>query len=330
MFDDLLRELKRLEQPQTISIDLPLDDEGYLDRSCPNDECGSGYKVLHEDWRAKVPDERAVCPICGHEDEPSAFVTEDQERFVQDHALAHVEGQLQQALRRSTPRKEKAGFLEMTLTYQPRPRRIIAPIEAAEAMEQRSECEVCGTRYASIGAAFFCPACGHNSALSTFEGALATIRETMALGGRLRELMSSKAAAADTARIMAENSLVRLWSSFQRFAEAVYLALGSDLEKPRRNAFQNLADSDRLWTGAIGRTYADMLSEAEQRDLVRLVQQRHVLVHQDAVVDQDYLDKSGDHRYRLGQRLVVGPGAVLRLAEIVETLATELRSAKRT
>lgn len=35
--------------------------------------------------------------------------------------------------------------------------------------------------------------------------------------------------------------------------------------------------SDQLWRGAIGKTYADFLTAAEHRDLVRLVQARHVL-----------------------------------------------------
>jgi transposase len=68
------------------------------------------------------------------------------------------------------------------------------------------------------------------------------------------------------------------------------------LEKPRRNAFQNLDESNRLWLAAIGRSYPDMLTDGEHRDLVRLVQQRHVLAHQDGAVDQAYLDKAGDRR----------------------------------
>jgi hypothetical protein len=325
VFGDVIKALKGIEGQQQISVTLPLDDEGYLDRSCPNDECQSSWKILHDDWRDKVPDERAVCPICGHEDEPSQFATDEQQRYARDQALAHVQGQLDKAFRRATPRKQKMGFLEMTLTYKPRPTRFIAPVAAWEAMEQQSECETCDTHYASVGAAFFCPACGHNSAVTTFEGALATIRGSMTLIERLPEIMDSKAAASDAARVMAENALVRIWSSFQRLAEAVYLGLGSDLEKPRRNAFQNLEESNRLWESAIGRSYPDMLSDAEQRDLVRLVQQRHVLAHQDGAVDQDYLDKSGDHRYKFGQRLVIKPAAVLRLADIVEKLATDLR-----
>ena len=124
---------------------------------------------------------------------------------------------------------------------------------------------------------------------------------------------------------MVENSLVRVWASFQRFAEACYKATpASATTTVRRNAFQNLEVSNTLWDGAMGKTYADMLDPAEHRDLVRLVQARHVLNHQDGIVDADYVAKSGDRRYATGQRLVVTAAEVRRLADLTEKLAAAL------
>ena len=62
----------------------------------------------------------------------------------------------------------------------------------------------------------------------------------------------------------------------------------------------------------------------EHKDLVRLVQARHVLVHQDGIVDADYVAKSGDTRYAVGQRLVVTPAEVRRLAQLTEQLAAAI------
>lgn len=67
-----------------------------------------------------------------------------------------------------------------------------------------------------------------------------------------------------------------------------------------------------------------MLESAEHRDLVRLVQARHVLAHQDGIVDADYVAKSGDRRYKVGQRLVVTAAEVRRLADLAEKLAAAL------
>jgi hypothetical protein len=52
--------------------------------------------------------------------------------------------------------------------------------------------------------------------------------------------------------------------------------------------------------------------------------QRNSLVHDDGIVDQLYLDRSGDATYKIGQRLVVKPAAVRRAADLIEKLATGL------
>jgi hypothetical protein len=322
VFDDILRGLSRIPEQQEISVDVVLDDDGYYDRTCPAPECGNLFKVLFQDWRDKVPDELAFCAICGEEAEPSDFNSEEQQEYFNAQALAHITGQLDDAFRRATPRRASHGFIEMTLTYQPGARPIVVPAEAAPGLTQRSACEVCGCRYASLGAAFFCPACGHNSARTTFTGALATVRATMDLADRLPTLMDDRDAAADVARHLAEDGLVRLWSSFQRFAEASYAATPASATAPaRRNVFQNLDESNRLWSGAIGKTYADFVDQPENADLVRLVQARHVLAHRDGLVDAEYVTRSGDARYKVGQRLVVTPAEVRRLAMLVQKLA---------
>lgn len=116
----------------------------------------------------------------------------------------------------------------------------------------------------------------------------------MDLAGRMPTVVEDRDAAADAARHLAENSLVRIWASFQRFAEATYNGHPIGATVPaRRDAFQNLEASDQLWSGVIGKTYADFLAAEEQRDLVRLVQARHVLAHQDGLVDAYYVAKSG-------------------------------------
>jgi len=77
VFDDIIKAIEGVQGEHRISIQLPLDEDGYLDRSCPNDQCQSDWKILFSDWEAKVPDERAICPICGHDDEPAHFSTTD-------------------------------------------------------------------------------------------------------------------------------------------------------------------------------------------------------------------------------------------------------------
>ena len=60
-------------------------------------------------------------------------------------------------------------------------------------------------------------------------------------------------------------------------------------------------------------------------DLQRLFQQRHLLAHREGLVDADYLAKSGDATYAVGQRLIVREATVLRLTELIEKLVAGLR-----
>src|SRR5687768_14120166 len=94
---------------------------------------------------------------------------------------------------------------------------------------------------------------------------------------------------------------------------------------PRMNVFQNLAAGEQLWTGAGGTAYTAILDAGEMAELRRLFQQRHLLQHQQGIVDARYLTHSGDTTYVIGQRLVVRAASVLRLAELLETLVQELR-----
>lgn len=158
MFDDIIRGLQQIPEQQTISVSVPVDDDGYYDRECPAEGRRSAFKVLFVDWREKVPDERAFCPICGEDREPSDFNTSEQTRWIEEQAIAHLRGQLDDVLRQATPRKQKAGFIDMSLSYRPGARAVVVPAEALPILQQRSECEECGCRYASRGAAFFCPA----------------------------------------------------------------------------------------------------------------------------------------------------------------------------
>ena len=323
MFDDLIRRIEQIPKTQRIEVQVRLDEDGYLDRRCPAAECGSAFKVLLADWRDKVVDDQAWCAICGEVGAPLDFATPDQMRQFRQQGRAHIAGQLNRAITGAERRSVNSGLVSMTWSYKPGAMPIVVLAEAAPLMTQRSSCEACGTRYASIGAAFFCPACGHNSALTTFAGALATVRRLMDLAARMQDVIEGQDEAADAARQTIENSLVRVWFSYQRFAEATYKARYPNAEPPRRNAFQNLAESDRLWKAAGGRTYADILSRDEHRDLVRLVEARNVF-HQDGFVDADYVARSGDRRFKVGQRLIVTPADTLRLAELAEKLSASI------
>ena len=67
-----------------------------------------------------------------------------------------------------------------------------------------------------------------------------------------------------------------------------------------------------------------MLTDDEYRRLIIYFEQRHVLEHQDGIVDQEYISRANDSRFAAGQRLVVTEGYVLDLVSIIEKLSREI------
>lgn len=332
MFDDVIRELHKLERGVQISIDLEIDDKGYLDRLCPAHECGTHFKVMFEDWRDLVRDEVVYCPLCRHDAESSEWNTPEQADYIEKTAIAYLEGQLGRAFqsdaRRFNARQDRRSFIQMSMSYRPGNIPVAVPAEATDVMTQEFTCEECGCRYASVGAAFFCPACGHNSVLKTFGNSIETVNRTIAAIPAIRDALVGAAdanVAQDSVRHICENALVKVVSSFQRYAEACFQKLpNANQYNPRRNLFQNLVESDEIWRSATSTGYTDILTNREYQSLSRFFQQRHVLAHQEGIIDQQYIDRTDDHRVDVGQRLVVTESNVLSLIEIVDKLSKGL------
>jgi uncharacterized Zn finger protein (UPF0148 family) len=333
MFDDVIHQLHRLEKGIRISIDLQLDDDGYLDRLCPNPECAATFKVLFDDWRQKVRDEAVFCPVCRFSTKATDWNTPEQQEYINQAALRHVHQELNDAFTRNARRfnqsQPKGGLIKISMSYRPGPLPILIPADASEIMHQRSICEECGCRYSSVGAAFFCPACGYNSAVSTFDSAVDTVCKTLDALPSIRQALikaANKDAAENSLRLVRENSLVKLVSAFQRFAEGLFDSLPNrSLFNPRPNVFQNLRESSALWRTAVGYGYEDLLSPSELVTLERFFQQRHLLAHKDGVVDQVYINKTGDNRYAVGQRLTIRDDGLQYLTTLLSKVARGLQ-----
>jgi uncharacterized Zn finger protein (UPF0148 family) len=332
MFDNVIRELKKMEGGSQFTISIPIDNDGYFDRRCPSEACQADFKVLMEDWKQKVSDAQVFCPICREKAKATEWNTPEQQDYIRQIGINYIQGIIGQALSQDANdfnRRQRPSFITISMTYKPGTPTLIVPISAAEELRQKFTCEQCGCRYSSLGAAFFCPACGHNSAESTFSQTIEAVQKSLAALPAIREAVQAAAdadATRNTAREILENSMGRLVGAFQRLAEVLFDRTPvATTTRHRKNVFQNLTEGSALWRAATGKGYEDLLTPAEIADLVRLFQQRHKLAHSEGIVDQDYIIKSGDTTYTVGQRLVIREGAVSHLAELVVKLTEELR-----
>ena len=77
-----------------------------------------------------------------------------------------------------------------------------------------------------------------------------------------------------------------------------------------------------------GKSYDDFIATSEIDKLNVAFQKRHVFEHGGGIVDEDYLRKSRDTSYKLGQRLIIHKSEVLETIEIVKNLSAGLKSIK--
>ncbi|WP_435608067.1 hypothetical protein [Pseudomonas knackmussii] len=327
MFEETIRALKKLgDEKSTVSIST--DDENYFDRECPAPECLAQFKVLMEDWKDKVRDEEVFCPFCGHTADAQKWWTQEQLNHVRDVALANIQGAIGGALRRDAQKfnqsQPKGGFISMSMKVDSRPQHVPIPYVAAAPMRLKITCGECGCRYAAVGAAYFCPSCGANAAELVFDLTAQGIRQSLGAVDAVRAAIPDADTAENTCRLIVESALQNAVTAFQRNAEALYARI-APTTKIRRNAFQNLAEGSALWVAAIGHGYDKHLTAVELEQLTMVFQQRHLLAHTQGVVDDDYIRKTGDTRYKSGQRLVIKREAVAEALTLVEQLTHGIR-----
>lgn len=184
MFEDLLKTISGLDGSKVeVPISAEPDEQGYIDRECPAEECTFTFKVHGEDWRDIVRDEAVWCPFCGEERDANAWWTTEQIERGQQAALAKVGNLISGAMRRDAAsfnrQQPKRSLLSMTMRVDARPQTVTLPAAASAPMELKITCETCQCRFAVIGSAYFCPACGHNGADRVFQQSIRTIMATL-------------------------------------------------------------------------------------------------------------------------------------------------------
>jgi hypothetical protein len=325
MFERLIRELEQLDG-KAISLPLQADVEGYYDRECPAEACLFNFKVYGEDWKNICRDEQIFCPACRHAAPSKSWFTRDQidtaRTYARSHVASTINGAMHEDARAWNQRQPRNAFLKITMDVKGASTPILMPIAAAEPMRLKTICEECGCRYSYIGAAFFCPACGANSANHTFRQTLATIRSATAAHEVLTKSFDEDQAEV-LRRALLEKGMQDAVMSLQRLAEQVYSKIPNGAPA-RRNAFQNLDEGGELWSKATGTTYLDCLSIDELRRLRIYFQQRHLLAHRQGIVDEDYRSRSGDTTYSIGQRIIIKKSDVLDFVGLIERLGQVL------
>jgi len=91
------------------------------------------------------------------------------------------------------------------------------------------------------------------------------------------------------------------------------------------NAFQKLDVGGELWQEILNESYTDWLTETGYKRLNILFQRRHLLQHTEGIVDEKYITKSSDNKYKAGRRIVVKEKDAIELVSYIKILTNEIR-----
>lgn len=290
------------------------------------------FKVSQEDWRNRFRGEEVFCPQCGHSASSNHWHTQAQLLHAKKEAKNYMKREIHRMLEdfakdfnRSQPPN---SFVTMSMKVTGgHYRSYTLPAPATKAFELDITCAFCNSRFSVIGSAFFCPCCGRSSAERMFNASLTKTQakfEQIEMVRRALEDAGQRDQAADLCRSILESCLLDLVGALQRLSEQLYSRIPGVSAAPF-NAFQRLNQSDDLWRAAIGEGFQDWLDPEELRTLNVYFQKRHLLAHQEGIVDAQYIQRSGDTSYREGQRIVVTAKDAAEMHELILKVANKLR-----
>lgn len=320
----------------TDTIQIPMtvqsDEKGFIDRQCPNENCEYVFKINMDDWKEKIQDE-VHCPMCGHIAATDAWYTDEQIEVIRENAHSYALNLAQSMIHNSLSKlaNNTKNNKYVKIKYKPSKKVTVInnPIGQRDEWNLDITCDNCGTRYSVIGSAYFCPCCGHNSVENMFDSSIATIESMLKAQDFMCEKLTEQYGEDDAnkmCRSILEGTLGDIVSAFQKFAKENLISNSSlDTSKIRVNDFQIVTKGSNLYRTHLNKGYEDCLSKDEINLMTLLFNRRHILEHNEGIIDQKYLDNTGDSTYLIGQRVIVKKEDAQELLSIIKKLTNYLK-----
>lgn len=292
------------------SVPIRPDEEGYIGRECPVEEC-LGYFKITPGTGVKGPGP-CYCPYCGHKGESNTFFTKEQIEYAKSLALRKVTDAIHKDLKSLEFEHKPRGLFGIGLSLKvqasaPPPIRYYREKE----LETEIVCDVCTLRYAIYGVFGWCPDCGVHNSLQILLKNLELAR---------KELTLAASAESELADHLIGDALENIVSAFDGFGREVCMRKAADIH------FQNLSVARRKVQDAFAFDFADTLTHDQWEIACRVFQKRHLLAHKMGVIDKDYLQRANDSSAVLGRKINLRQSEVESTMGVVETMGRRLFS----
>ena len=288
-----------MSQGIELSIPISTDEDGFLGRECPEEECLGYFKV--EPGTGLVGEDLPChCPYCGHTAPHDHFWTQDQLKYAESVAMRKAQdyflGMLEDTLPPTRPRRN--DFLSISWQVKPG-----APLPLRHYQEKELEtklvCDDCGLRYAVYGVFAHCPDCGRHNSLQMLASNLDLAARELQLAASIDKPLADQ---------LVSDALENAVAAFDAFARELFRVNAASASSPSQAeglSGQNLVRLKDRVSELFGFDLSHPLDAVEWASLVRAFQKRHLIAHKMGVIDEAYIASTGDSTAMKGRKITL-------------------------
>jgi hypothetical protein len=300
----------------TTSVSFRPDEDGYLGRECP--QCERYFKVTLGTGLKGTS--HCICPYCGKNAESNKFFTQDQVNYARSVALNDFSKAIVKELKRHEFTSRPRGPFGIGISLKVKGAEFQIEPYQERTLETEVVCDSCGLRYAVYGVFAYCPDCGVRNSLQV-------LTKSLAFAGKELDLSVSDTEHAERWIAEALENAVSAFDAFGRETCRVHEAAATDTAKAENVSFQSVAKAAENVRKLFAIDLESFVSPNEWRIILRLFQARHLIAHRAGVVDQQYIDLSGDKSAEVNRKLRIDSAEVRRLLHILTTLGNAFMQA---
>jgi hypothetical protein len=288
------------------------DEQGMWGRNCPL--CNKYFRTNHIMGVT-------CCPYCAVAGQDIAFISKEQRTYI----TAFYD-----AFARSYIGKQNTSLDMAEITDD-----VPAWHYSEEKLQTHFKCAAtdCGSEADILGEYGYCPCCGRTNGRQLF---FDSMTKMLADWEAANKAISDRKVRGESWEKMTVASLSSL-EAFAKHLRAKLLILPMTVNRRKRLrelSFQKPLEADALlaqwfdigllrWAGdefTPGRT----VPEPDVPFINKMIQRRHILVHNGGIVDQEYLERSGDTQARLGERIRIDSKEAKRFVNCVREMGANL------
>jgi hypothetical protein len=300
-----------------MNISINPDQDGYLGRQCPRQDCLGYFKVTP--GTGVIGDPQCYCPYCGNQAEHDQFFTNEQIEYAKSLMIHKVTEALLKDLKSlEFDHKPRGGFgigFSMKVKGTPQPVRYYRE----KKLETEIVCERCTLRYAIYGVFAYCSDCGAHNSYQILVKNLELAEKELTLAATIQQLELSEHLIAD-----ALENVVAAFDGFGRETCHVNSSLATAPAKAENLSFQNLLRARDRLLELFGFDIAMGMSSSDWQFANQGFQKRHLLAHRMGIVDAAYTKATGDVRAVVGRKIRIERDEVVRLASAIRNLGAYL------